>query len=92
MTRALAWSAAESLVDEPALEGEDVALGFVALGGGVDHAGAADPEGEWSADSSADGSGAEVKDGHADGDAVMDLLEDHRAGRRRLRFRPRRRG
>ena len=33
------------LVDEPAFEGEDVALGFVALGGGIDHAGAADPEG-----------------------------------------------
>ena len=31
-------------VDELAVEREDVALGFVALRGGIDHAGAADPE------------------------------------------------
>ena len=33
------------LVDELAVEGEDVAFGFIALGRGIDHAGAADPEG-----------------------------------------------
>ena len=33
------------LIDELTVEGEDVALSFVALRGGIDHAGAADPEG-----------------------------------------------
>ncbi len=65
---------------------DENASDFVPPGGGVDHAGIGNPEG-WhgerlfgARDSLFEAAaGAEVKDGHADGDAVGHLLEDHAA-------------